>query len=170
MPSINQNLTDDNRRHNNAPGETPGALLWRAANAWQRSLRRVLHELGLTQAQFALLDALSARAAASPPGDGANQRQLGTQCGMDVTMVSAVIRQLQRNGLVARRTGSDARSREVTLTPAGRRRVAVAAPKAAAVDVEFFAGLRQDQPAFAGALRLLLGLRPRVRAPSQKGL
>lgn len=158
-------MTDIHPRRHAAPGETPGALLWRTANAWQRSLRRVLQDQGLTQAQFALLNALWRPPAGSGRDDGTNQRQLAALCGMDVTMVSAVIRQLQRHGLVARRAGSDARSRQVTLTAAGAQRVAAAAPLADAVDTEFFAALRQDQNAFAGALRLLLGLRPRIRAP-----
>ncbi|MHA1570340.1 MAG: MarR family winged helix-turn-helix transcriptional regulator, partial [Alphaproteobacteria bacterium] len=140
-----------NRRQ---PGETSGLLLWRTANAWQRRLREALADHGLTQAQFTLLDAL-----ANESKDGTNQRQLATRSGMDVTVVSAVIRQLQRDGLVARRTGTDARSRQVTLTAPGRARVGAAAPMARAVDAEFFAPLRQDQSAFAGALRLLLGLR-----------
>ena len=147
-----------------SPGQSPGILLWRSANAWQRGLREALAPHGLTQAQFSLLDALSI----DDPDAGTNQRQLATLCGMDVTVVSAVIRQLQREGLVARRTGEDTRSRQVSLTTAGRRRVAAAAPMAQAVDAEFFAALRQDQAAFAGALRLLLGLRPRVRAASNK--
>ncbi len=153
------------KARSNTPGETPGVLLWRAANTWQRALRDVLKDQGLTQAQFALLDALASLAVDTRP-DGANQRQLADLCGMDVTMASTVLRQLQRSGLIARRRADDTRSRRVTLTAAGRERVASAAPGVQAVDTKFFAALRQDQAAFAGALRLLLGLRPRVRAPS----
>ncbi len=146
-----------NHRHR----ESPGSLLWRTANAWQRRLREALRDHGLTQAQYTLLDALL-----NNSGAAINQHRLASQSGMDVTVVSAVIRQLQAAGLVARHTGADARSREVTLTPAGRTRISAATPAAQAVNDEFFACLRQDQTAFAGALRLLLGLRPRIRANS----
>ena len=152
---------DTTKRHR--PGESPGLLLWRSANAWQRRLREVLQDHGLTQAQFTLLEVLLNRS-----DGGINQRQLAARSGMDVTVVSAVIRQLQSAGLVARRIGADARSRQVTLTAPGRTRVSAAAPAVQAVDDEFFAPLRQDQTAFAGALRLLLGLRPRIRANSAK--
>ena len=49
------------------PVASPGFLLWRATNRWQRHLRAALHETGLTHVQYVLLVAAADLAAAGTP-------------------------------------------------------------------------------------------------------
>jgi DNA-binding MarR family transcriptional regulator len=146
------------------PAGSTGVLLWRTANRWQRDVRAALTEHGLTQTQFLLLSAL---AAFDPDGPRPTQARLAASCGIDVAVASQGLRRLQRDRLVRRRTGSDARARELELTDAGRALVARANPDIAAVDAAFFARLGSNREAFAGALRALIGLRLRVAAGRQ---
>ncbi len=143
------------------PGDSTGVLLWRAANRWQRDLRATLAKHDLTQAQFLLLAGLVPH---DGDGQGPTQGQLAAACGIDVAVASQVLRQLQGAGLVRRRTGADSRARELHLTPAGRDRIGRAIPDVAAVDTAFFALLGENREPFAGALRALIGLRPRISA------
>ena len=148
------------------PGDSAGVLLWRAANRWQRDVRAALAGHDLTQAQFLLLSALAAFDPAKP---APTQARLAASTGIDVAVASQGLRQLQRAGLVQRRTGTDARSRELQLTAAGRDRIDRAIPGVAAADAAFFARLGDNRPAFAGALRALIGLPVRAAAGRRVG-
>lgn len=143
------------------PGDSTGVLLWRTANRWQRDVRAALAGHDLTQAQFLLLSALDA---VDDGGKRPTQAALAASCGIDVAVASQGLRQLQRAGLVQRRTGADARARELQLTDAGRTRIARAIPDIAAVDAEFFRRLGDNREAFAGALRAMIGLPVRAAA------
>lgn len=152
------------------PGESPGILLWRAANAWQREIRAIAKDHALTQAQYVLLlglGELENRAAARSAA--ITQRALAAHCGVDATMTSQVLRQLQAAGHLRRAPGADARSLAVTLTGAGRRAIDAMAPAAAAADAHFFAVLGDNAEMFKAALQVLLGLPPRLGAARRVG-
>ncbi|MFQ5974146.1 MAG: MarR family winged helix-turn-helix transcriptional regulator [Alphaproteobacteria bacterium] len=140
-----------------------GVLLWRVTNAWQRRLRATLKPAGLTQAQFYLLLALSRLEGRGP----VTQARLAVASGIDPTMVSTVIRELGQRGLLTRRQGQDARTRMIALTAPGREALATALPAVASADSDFFAALKADRDAFAQALGILIGIRPRVTARSR---
>ena len=140
-----------------------GAVLWRATTAWQRRLRAALKPAGLTQAQFYLLLGLFRQ-----EGRPVTQAQLAAASGMDPTMVSTVIRELGRRRLLPRRQGRDARTRMIALTAPGREALARALPAVTRADSEFFATLKADRDAFAQALGILIGIRPRVTARSRE--
>ena len=143
------------------PDDSPGILLWRAANAWQREIRAIVKAQGLTQAQFVLLLGLrhlADRSAATPT----TQQALANYCGVDTTMASQVLRQLEAAGHLRRAPGTDARSRALYLTDNGRRTITELAPAAGAVDAAFFAVLGENAEMFKAALQVLIGLPPRL--------
>ncbi len=144
----------------------PGALLWRASNAWTRRLRAALAPHDLSQAQFLLLMGLARleQRALRP----ITQAGLAAACGIDATMASTVLRQLAAQGLLSRRRGADARSRALALSAAGRGRLDAALPDVAAAEAAFFRALEADMGAFVGALSILIGRRPRVAAGSKR--
>jgi len=140
-------------------------LIWRAANAWQREMRRVVKAHGLTQAQYVLLlglHHLEDRPVAVPAAT--TQRALAKYCGVDTTMASQVLRQMETAGLLRRAPGSDARSRALYLTDRGRQTIVAVEPEAGAVDATFFAALGENAEMFKAALQILIGLPPRLGA------
>jgi DNA-binding MarR family transcriptional regulator len=155
--------SDSGSRRRRGPGDSPGILLWRAANAWQREIRTVVKSHGLTQAQFVLLLGLSDledRPVAVP--EAITQQALAKYCGVDTTMASQVLRQLEAAGHLRRAPGSDARSRALYLSTGGRRAVDEIAPQVGVVDARFFAALGGNAEMFKAALQVLIGLPPRL--------
>lgn len=152
------------------PDESPGILLWRAANAWQREIRVVVKAQGLTQAQYVLLLGLrhlEDRPVAAPAAT--TQRALAKYCGVDTTMASQVLRQLEAAGHLRRAPGTDARSRALYLSESGRRAVDEIAPEVGAVDARFFAILGENAEMFKAALQVLIGLPPRLGSSRRSG-
>ena len=138
----------------------PGAALWRTANLWRRRQRAALKGAGLTPSQFLLLQGLAER------GDrqAVTQAALAQHCGADVMMTSQLLRELERMKLVRREAHpSDSRAVALGLTDRGRQRLDRASPAVTAAEQAFFAALGADADAFAGALRLLGGEKPRRR-------
>ena len=141
-----------------------GAALWRAGNMWRRRQNAALRPCGLTPVQYLLLAGIIDLSGRSGPVTQAN---LARRCGADAMMTSQVVRALERGGLVRRAANSgDARSVALALTAKGRKQLERAAPAVARAEADFFAALGPDAEAFAGALHLLAGVKPRRRVPA----
>ena len=139
---------------------SPGFLLWNLENLWQREQRRALHPFGVTTVQFLLLSGL----AVSGAGETVSQIALAGRCRTDPMMTSQVVRNLAQMGLVERmRDKVDRRAFAVRLTAEGRALQSLSEAAVRAVEDKFFAALGSDVPAFANALRVLGGERPRQR-------
>jgi len=94
----------------------------RAARALARRFDDAMRPLGLTNGQFSLMMSLNRP---EPPGMAA----LASLLGMDRTTVTAVLKALQRRGLVkVTADPADGRARLMTLTAKGRRLLARAVP------------------------------------------
>ena len=94
----------------------------RAARALARRFDDALRPLGLTNGQFSLMMSLNRP---EPPGMAA----VASLLGMDRTTLTAVLKPLQRRGLVkVTPDPADGRGRLMTLTAKGRRLIARAVP------------------------------------------
>jgi MarR family transcriptional regulator, organic hydroperoxide resistance regulator len=150
------------------PVRTTGYLLWQAVNRWQRRQKKALQPFGLTPVQFLLLAGLGELADAA--GEPVTQAALARHCGTDPMMTSQVLRVLQGQDLVARRShDGDGRAVALTVTAAGRALVRRAVEAVATSDDAFFAALGADVPAFGNALALLIGEKPRRRVQARRG-
>ena len=95
--------------------------LRKSARAVTQFYDRILKPSGLRGTQFSLL-------AAAAMNDSMNISNLADALVMERTTLTRNLRPLERQGLVRISRGEDQRSREVTLTPEGSRRLAVALP------------------------------------------
>jgi DNA-binding MarR family transcriptional regulator len=94
----------------------------RAARALARRFDEAMRPLGLTNGQFSLMMSLNRP---EPPGMSA----VASLLGMDRTTLTAVLKALQRRGLVkVTADPADGRARLMTLTAKGRRLLARAVP------------------------------------------
>ncbi|GGF45941.1 hypothetical protein GCM10011611_60520 [Aliidongia dinghuensis] len=131
----------------------PGFMLWQVTNGWQRAVRAALAPTGLTYVQVVLLSGLKDKLAEGPT---VSQAALAHALGADPMMTSQVLRTLETSGLVTReRNQADTRSRLLSLTAEGRKRLAAALPLVAAVDTEFFDVLGRREERFLKAMRRL---------------
>jgi len=155
--------------------ETPalgaGFMLWQITNGWQRVIRAALAPTGLTYVQIVLMAGLRDRLA---DGAAVSQAALAQALGADPMMTSQVLRTLETAGLVKReRNPADTRSRLLSLTPAGKSKLAAALPLVAEVDKDFFDALGRREEKFLKAMRRLwrrqrlVGLAPEPAPPAE---
>jgi DNA-binding MarR family transcriptional regulator len=120
-----------------------GFLLSRASGRLVQTTNEALAPFGLRVRQYSVL------ALACDSGEGISQRELAATLGLDPSQVVALVDELQRAGLVERRTASnDRRARLVVGTRAGRaRRTAAARATAAAEDaaLDILTGRQREQ-------------------------
>ena len=136
-----------------APEDSPGFLLWRMSNLWQRRQREALAPLGLTPVQLALLAGV---VALSKEGTPVSQVRLARHARSDVMMTSQVLRTLQRKKLVRRAPHpTDPRANALLPSAAGRRLARQAIAALERTDSAFFAPLGGDAQRLAGMLRSL---------------
>src|SRR5262249_29636555 len=105
------------------PGESPGFLLWKISNAWQRRQRAALQPFGLAHSQFVILATATWFGAEGP----LTQARLSSLSGVDPMTTSQIVRTLEEGGLVERKHHpSDPRARAIAVTRAGREKAAAA--------------------------------------------
>lgn len=134
------------------PSDSPGFLLWRVTNAWQRAIRDVLAPFDLTHVQFVLLASLTW----IDEAEIVTQRGLSDFAGIDVMMTSQVVRTLESKGMLTREAHPhDNRARVVRRTPVGTELANRATAAVEAADHMFFAPLDDAVRDFAHHLREL---------------
>jgi MarR family transcriptional regulator, lower aerobic nicotinate degradation pathway regulator len=118
-----------------AAAEYAGQLFFRLWRVSHTRTAEALDSLGLTTAQFALLNVLGTH-------EGAIQQELGATMGIDPSTMVSLIDQLEAAGLAKRRPRpTDRRAREVVITPKGRRALEHARRLATQVEDDVFGGL-----------------------------
>ena len=120
------------------PAESPGFLLWKVSNAWQRRQRAALQPLGLTHSQFVLL----ATATWFDATETLTQARLAELAGIDVMTTSQVARTLEGAALMERREHpEDPRAKSISVTARGRELAQEAVVVVEETDAAFFAAL-----------------------------
>lgn len=131
---------------------SPGLLLWRVTNAWQRALRAALAPFDLTHVQFVLLASLTWMDHTEP----VTQRDLAEHAGTDPMMTSQVLRALEAKGLITRaRHPDDGRAWTLTPTPEGTQLASQANIAVEAADAAYFAALGPQATSFLASLQML---------------
>ena len=123
------------------PAESPGFLLWKISNAWQRRLRVALQPYDITHSKFVLL----ATATWFGASETLTQARLSQLSGIDPMTTSQVLRALETALLIQRVDHpDDPRAKAITVTKAGRdlaRKAVVAVEDA---DAAFFKPVASD--------------------------
>jgi DNA-binding MarR family transcriptional regulator len=128
------------------PKESPGFLLWKISNAWQRRQRAALQPFGLTHSQFVIL----ATATWFGASETLTQARLAELSGVDPMTTSQVVRTLEEASLIERRSHpDDPRAKAIVVTSAGRERARKALSVVEETDAAFF------EPVASSAARLV---------------
>ncbi|MBR0824765.1 MarR family transcriptional regulator [Bradyrhizobium manausense] len=123
------------------PAESPGFLLWKISNAWQRQQRAALQPFGLTHSQFVVL----ATATWFSASETLTQARISQLTGIDPMTTSQVLRALEAARLIQRVDHpTDPRAKSITVTKAGRDLAREAVPVVEDVDAAFFEPLASD--------------------------
>jgi DNA-binding MarR family transcriptional regulator len=120
-------------------GSSAGFLLALLGQQTTRHLRDALTAHDLKPRQFLILDLLAER---GPIG----QREFGETMAIDHSILVTMLNPLEADGLIERkRSGTDRRRHVVTITPAGKRRLASAAQAQREAEDALFADLTDPQ-------------------------
>lgn len=134
----------------NSPNESPGYLLGQVTMLWQRTLKKVLDPLNLTQTQFVLLAALGWL---SRTNDHVTQVDIAIQSNADRMMVSKVLRTLEEKQFISRQEHpTDTRAKVIKLTDEGAAILQKALTAVETTDIDFFAILGNDVSLFNQAM------------------
>lgn len=129
-------------RHD-GPMESLGYLLWRVSLRWRSSIEAALKEYDLTHPQFVMLASL---AWLTKEGDMVTQADVARMAGFDPNTASQILRGLEGKNLIKRVRKQDERSKNPTLTAAGKKRLSEAMSKAVEeIDDHFFKPLTKAE-------------------------
>ncbi|QEM90613.1 MarR family transcriptional regulator [Kosakonia radicincitans] len=135
------------------PDESPGYLLWRVSNSWQREQRNALQHLGLTHTQFVVL----AVASWFEEKEALTQIRLSQLTGSDTMTISQVVRVLEKADYLERIPHQkDTRSKVIRVTKAGRELAEQAVQIVEATDKKFFMPLEDNGQSLVTLFRKLL--------------
>ncbi|HSX06600.1 MAG TPA: MarR family transcriptional regulator [Candidatus Saccharimonadia bacterium] len=136
------------------PHQSLGFLLHQAAINWRRSLAKELRAIGLTPVQFFMLGSTSRLTAEF--GQAPMQRDIAENTLVDINVVSQVVRQLEKRGLLLRaRNQADRRAFRLLLSEDGRETLRQAIQVVYQVDEEFF-GTVTAKPVLAENLKMII--------------
>ena len=123
------------------PAESPGFLLWKISNAWQRRQRLALQAFGITHSQFVVL----ATATWFGATETLTQSRVSQLSGIDPMTTSQVLRALEAASLIERVDHpTDPRAKSIMVTRAGRDLARKAIVVVEETDAAFFEPLAAD--------------------------
>jgi DNA-binding MarR family transcriptional regulator len=137
-----------------AAEQSPGFMLWKAANLLQRLHTRCLRDLDVTPAQFSFLTCLVYLHERGPvtPTDIVNH------AGLDKMMVSDLVKTLERKRFLRKKENpNDGRSFLVEPTASGIKTTNAAVKEVEKVDDDFFSQLKSARAFHADLVTLVRG-------------
>jgi MarR family transcriptional regulator, organic hydroperoxide resistance regulator len=143
------------------PAESPGFLLWKISNAWQRRQRMALQPYGLTHSQFVVL----ATATWFGAEEILTQARISQLSGIDPMTTSQVLRALEAASLIQRVDHpKDPRAKAITVTRAGRDLARKAIVVVEDTDAAFFKPLAADTKRLVAMFQALVQGNERTEA------
>jgi MarR family transcriptional regulator, organic hydroperoxide resistance regulator len=143
------------------PAESPGFLLWKISNAWQRRQRMALQPFGLTHSQFVVL----ATATWFGASETLTQSRISRLSGIDPMTTSQVLRALEAASLIQRVDHpKDPRAKSIMVTRVGRDLARKAIVVVEETDAAFFEPLASDTARLVEMFHVLVRGNERMEA------
>ena len=136
-----------------------GLLLWKTSNLWQSKLRNVLEEYDLTLNEFIILETLF-----MSQDEGIAQIYISKSSGVNVSVISTVIKVLQKKSLIKRKSDLDSRKKIIELSGNGSILIKKILPFINEVENNIFMKLGKDEINFVNSMKLILGKKIRIKA------
>ena len=136
-----------------------GLLLWKTSNLWQSKLRNVLEEYNLTLNEFIILETLL-----MTKDENITQVYISKSSGINVSVISTVIKILQKKSLIKRKSGLDSRIKIIELSENGKILTKKILPFINEVESNIFLKLGNEEINFVNSMKLILGKKIRIKA------
>ena len=141
--------------------EKIGLLVWQVSNYWQNTMRNSLKEFNLTLNEYLILQSLSN---INIPSDEISQKKISSFSGIDISVVSVVLKLLENKGYVNRSFDKDNRKKTVEMLARGKNIYKVVYPKLQSIEHDIFVKLQSESINFTNSLKLILGKKVRIKA------
>ena len=135
-------------------------MLWKISNIWQIILRRELKKFSLTLNEYIILETLFLLKNTNIT----TQTNLSKSSGVDTSVVSTILKVLDRKKLVKRKVDSDNRKKNIKLTSEAISLLNKIIPVIKNIEDIFFSKLGNEQINFFNSLRLILAKKIRIKA------
>ena len=135
-------------------------MLWKISNIWQIILRRELKKFSLTLNEYIILETLFFLKNTNIT----TQTNLSKSSGVDTSVVSTILKVLDRKKLVKRKVDSDNRKKNIKLTSEAISLLNKIIPVIKNIEDIFFSKLGNEQINFFNSLRLILAKKIRIKA------
>ncbi len=138
-----------------SPSQSPGFLLWKVNNYWQREIKIILSEFDLSHGQFVVL---ANTFYMGFENDNVTQMDIANQVGIDKMLTSNIIKALLKKEFVSRKEHeTDTRAKTLKVTNTGKALLKKAVKSVENFDKSFFANLKNIDSFNKELLYLLKG-------------
>ena len=138
-----------------------GLLVWQVSNNWQNKLRQKLKFYKLTLNEYLILESIIELHQHSI---SLSQNIISIFAGIDVTVVSVVLKLLERKNLIKRTIDKDNRKKSIEMLSNGRKLFNEIQPIIELEEKKIFDKLQNEKFNFINLLKLILGKKLRIKA------
>ena len=138
-----------------------GLLVWQVSNLWQNKLRHILKLYKLTLNEYLVLESINEL---SKHIIILNQNIVSSFSGINVSVVSVVLKLLERKKFIKRSIDKDNRKKTIEMLSNGKKAFNVIYPLIILEEENIFAKLQNEKIYFTNFLKLILGKKLRISA------
>ena len=138
-----------------------GLLVWQVSNSWQNKLRQKLKLYKITLNEYLILESITELQQHSIL---LTQNIISIFAGIDVTVVSVVLKLLERKNLIKRTIDKDNRKKTIEMLSNGRKLFNEIQPIIELEEKKIFDKLQNEKFNFINLLKLILGKKLRIKA------
>ena len=138
-----------------------GLLVWQVSNSWQNKLRQKLKLYKITLNEYLILESITELHQHSIL---LTQNIISIFAGIDVTVVSVVLKLLERKNLIKRTIDKDNRKKTIEMLSNGRKLFNEIQPIIELEEKKIFDKLQNEKFNFINLLKLILGKKLRIKA------
>ena len=138
-----------------------GLLVWQVSNLWQNKLRHILKLNKLTLNEYLVLESINELKKFIIL---LNQNSIATFSGIDVSVVSVVLKLLERKKFIKRTIDKDNRKKTIEMLSNGKKTFNEIYPLIIQEEERIFEKLQSEKKNFTNSLKLILGKKLRISA------
>ena len=138
-----------------------GLLIWKASNFWLSKLRKILVPYNLSINEYFILHSIKLL---SVKNSNIYQNEISEFIGIDISVTSVTLKQLEEKKFISREVKSDNRKKIINILDEGEAIFKILYPLIEKEEETLFNKLKNETFNFTNSLKLLLGRKIRIKA------
>ena len=141
-----------------------GLLIWKASNFWLSKLRKILVPYNLSINEYFILHSIKSLSARK---SNIYQNEISEFIGIDISVTSVTLKQLEEKKFISREVKSDNRKKIINILDEGEAIFKILHPLIEKEEETLFNKLKNETFNFTNSLKLLLGKKIRIKAEKE---